>query len=311
MPTTLTFEIWDVFTDTPFCGNPLAVVRGASSGDTERMQRIAREFNLSETIFILPPTIAEALVDVRIFTPDRELPFAGHPTVGVAMSLAAAGAVSPGTDGKAHLVLNEKVGPVPVAIDFAPDNRTPRRAAFTTAVTPKPGPALSVSAAQWAGLLGLADADILADRAEVWDAGVPFPIVPLASREALSRAKIVGPVPSGLSPSGSLDNVYLTAGSAETALGTPDRPGRIDVRLFAPGFGIVEDPATGSAAAALAGWLAAQAPANGQYACTILQGQDMGRPSEIRLTLEADGGQAVRVEVAGAAVPVMRGSMTV
>jgi trans-2,3-dihydro-3-hydroxyanthranilate isomerase len=325
MPTTLSFETWDVFTDTMFTGNPLAVVRGADGLADADLRAIAREFNLSETVFLMPPTRGEALVDVRIFTPARELPFAGHPTVGAAISLAAAGAMAPRGDGMARFVMNEKIGPVPVTVAFAADGRRPVTATFTTAVAPTEQPRPGLSEAAWAAMAGLPAAAILADRIGVWSAGVPFPIVPVTDRAALGRARPTGaalapaassggpadgapadPAQAGLSDP-MIDSVYLVAGDPRAALGTADRPGRIDARLFAPGMGIPEDPATGSAAAALAGWLARQAPADGVYATMIVQGEDMGRRSEIALTVTVRNGQAVRTDVGGAAVPVMRG----
>jgi trans-2,3-dihydro-3-hydroxyanthranilate isomerase len=284
----------DVFTERRFGGNPLAVVLDADDIDDESMQRIAREFNYSETTFVLRPSDASQTARVRIFTPGSELPFAGHPTVGTAYALAALGRIPNSTR---DIVFEEGVGPVPVRIDRDPDGSV-RRCVLTTAQAPERIETLAEREAA-AAMLGLPAAAIAADP-EVWSCGLPFLVVPLADVDALQTARLDLPRWSALLAGRSSLQVYLIARSGEQ---------QWRARMFAPGQGVPEDPATGSAAAALAGWLARRIPGDGDRSWQILQGVEMGRPSTIELLYKQTGDTARRVRVGGSSVLFARGTL--
>ena len=229
------FRTLDVFTDERFRGNPLAVVLDAGSLAAAEMQAIAAEFNLSETVFVTGIDAAAARADVRIFTPKAELPFAGHPTVGTALLLAREGLGLTQGAGR-HLVLAEGAGDVPVAIELADGH--PFRARFTAPGEPTIGQ--PVDAAPVAAALGLDASDLAGIAPRSAGFGVMFLMVELASLDALARASLTLPA-AALRDAGLENGVYLFTRA------TPD--GTIRVRMFAPLHGIVEDPATGSAAA--------------------------------------------------------------
>lgn len=286
----------DVFTDTAFQGNPLAVVLDAHGLDSDRMQTIAREFNLSETTFVLPSVDPKNTARVRIFTPGGELPFAGHPTVGTAFVLATLGLTGKSRD---CITLEEGVGPVPVKLEFNSSATHVVRCTLSTPRTPErlaAGPARSDVAA----MLGLVVADLTYDT-EVWNCGVPYLVVPM-TLDALSRAELDGPRWRTLLSGTPTREVYPVAPAG-------DHTWR--VRMFAPGHGVAEDPATGSAAAAFAGWLAQHETCDGRARWTILQGGEIGRPSRIELEADVDGGVVRAVRVGGAAVLVSEGEITV
>jgi trans-2,3-dihydro-3-hydroxyanthranilate isomerase len=283
----------DVFTDRPFAGNPLAVFIDPGDPSDALMQAVARELNLSESVFLWSPTSPGSAWRTRIFTPGSELPFAGHPTIGAAFALAATGRV-PIEDDAASVVLDEPAGPVPVEIECAEGR--PVRCRLTAPRLPEeseaPDRVALVAAAS------LVSDDIHPDLAcATWSAGVPFPVLPVRDLDALARAR----------PSGSTDlpELYVVA-----PLGEPTRAREWRVRMFAPGMGIPEDPATGAAAAAFAGYLAALDPElQASRTWTLHQGVEMGRPSRIEVTAHRDraGGSVTRVEVGGAAVIVGSG----
>ncbi|MBM2577375.1 PhzF family phenazine biosynthesis protein [Jannaschia sp. Os4] len=276
--TQLEFEIWDVFTDRPFAGNPLAVVTGADDLSTAQMQTLARQFNLSETIFLMAPRDPAHTARARIFFPTAEIPFAGHPTVGAALLLA-------GRDGLDRVVLEEEAGLVPVEIDGA-------AATFDAPVLP--ARAGAADAAEVAEAVSLEPGDV-AGPCEAWSGGPCFLFVPVASREALARAA---------AREFALTSVLRRLGATGAYLHDPDG----NARMFAPQDGIPEDPATGSASAILAGpLLAAGRLAEGVTERTLVQGEDMGRRSEIGLAAEVRDGALVRVRITGRAVPVMAG----
>lgn len=283
----------DVFTQHAFGGNPLAVIADARGLDDPEMQAIAREFNYSETTFVLPPSDPRRTARVRIFTPGGELPFAGHPTVGTAFVLA-----STGRSDANEMVFEEGVGPVPVRVDRNADRRV-ARCTLTAARLPECGPA-APDTASIAAMLGLAGPD-LAEPAEAWSCGLPFLVVPLASVEALQRARLDPERWRELLSRYVTQNVYPIA--------------QVDAsnwraRMFAPGSGVAEDPATGSAAAALAGWLVRRAGAtSGALHWEIRQGEEIGRPSRIFLEADIDRGAPTAVRVGGAAVMVCEGRL--
>jgi trans-2,3-dihydro-3-hydroxyanthranilate isomerase len=292
------FVTLDVFTDRRFAGNPLAVVLDAAGLETATMQAIAREFNLSETVFVLPPDRPAARARLRIFTPANELPFAGHPTVGTAVLL---GRIDGGAD--REFVLDETVGPIPCRVrSSGPDSG---RAAFVLPRLPEKD-ADAPAAAEMAESLGLSADDIALAQgpAERWSAGNPFWIVPIRSLDAMSRCAVDRQRFDRVFSRGARAAVFLV--SRETA----DAGNAFHARMFAPAFGILEDPATGSAAAAFAGYLAAHGGyADGGHEVRIEQGYEMGRPSLIELTLHIAAGQLHSAAIAGDAVVVTEGTI--
>ncbi|WP_293372664.1 PhzF family phenazine biosynthesis protein [Nevskia sp.] len=296
MTATFDFHSLDVFTETRFGGNPLAVVLAADGLNTRQMQTIAREFNLSETVFVLPVTKPKADFKVRIFTPEVEMPFAGHPTVGTACLLAELGLAPQGDD--VRFVLEENVGLVPVRV-----RRDAGRAPFgelTTAVLPERGPA-PPSKAVLAAMLGLDAADI-GDAAFI-SCGYPYLLVPLRAPELLAGIALDLPTWREHLSQAWAHHLYVYAQGYE---------GEIRARMFAPGSGVMEDPATGSAAVALAGRLALDsAIADGLISAVIHQGLEMGRPSVLHIEADRVAGAVTAVRVGGHAVRVLSGTLHV
>lgn len=292
----LQYYVLDVFTDTPLTGNPLAVVFGGESLSDARMQAIAAEFNLSETVFVLPPTRPGALVRARIFTPALEMPFAGHPTVGTACLLADLGLAGEGD--ALDIVLDEKVGPVPVRIRKTAG--APTFAELTTAVLPSFGEVPTAEVfADWLGL-SVADIETDSDAPRGASCGVPYNLVPLRSLEALGRARLQVHKLAGARPGWS-GSFYLYAQTPQY--------GVLQTRMYAPGLGVVEDPATGSAAVALCGHLADRSKADGLLSWTLLQGVEMGRPSRLQIQAEKRDGRIIAVKVGGQSVRIASGTL--
>ncbi len=297
------FHNLDVFTDRVFGGNPLAVLPDARGLTGTQMQCIAGEFNLSETVFVLPAE-AGGTRRIRIFTPTSEHPFAGHPTIGTAFLLAALGAV-PLADGITTIVLEEGVGPVPVAIRARGGKA--EFAQLTAAKLPESGPP-PPPRADIAALLTLEPHDVSDGRfrAEALSCGVPFLFVPLRDRAAVARARI--DLGHWRSQFASLwaPHVYVFALD-------PELPGSdVRARMFAPALGIPEDPATGGAVTALAGYLAARdARMSGTLRWTVEQGFEMGRPSLLYAEATKLGGDITAVRVGGSAVLVGEGTIEV
>jgi trans-2,3-dihydro-3-hydroxyanthranilate isomerase len=284
----------DVFTDRRFGGNPLAVLTDARGLDSEQMQAIAREFNFSETTFVLPPADPRNTARVRIFTPARELQFAGHPTVGTTFVLATTGVIPRETR---DIVLEEGVGPVPVRIDR--DGARITRCTLSAAQMPEQGPPAPGRDAL-ASMLALETRDVL-DGAECWSCGLPFLVVPVNGLGALARC-----APETAAVNRTLGS-YVTKGVYPVAHEAAEV---WRVRSFVPHREVAEDPATGSAAAAFAGWLAARAPASdGTLRYRLNQGIEMGRPSELALEFDRTQGRVSAVRVGGASVMVTEGSI--
>jgi len=283
------FVTVDVFTDRPFGGNPLAVVLDAEGLSGDAMQTIAREFNLSETTFVLPPADPANTARVRIFTPGRELPFAGHPNVGTAFVLAREGRLF-GKSLKSTLRFEEGAGLVFVDIRPGPDGplgaRLTAPQGFTRGDTFTPD--------EFAPCVGLApdDIDTSAHPPLLGSAGMVFPIARLKGVEALARARGNGDAISRHPAMGG--HIYIYAPD-------PAAPGTFRARMFAPGLGIAEDPATGAAAAALTGLLGDLASDDGSHVYRIVQGVKMGRPSLIETSADVSGGtvSAIRAGDAG------------
>ncbi len=298
----LDYAIYDVFCDEPLAGNPLAVVFEADGLSTERMQAIAGEFNLSETVFLAAPENSGHAAAARIFTPKRELPFAGHPTVGAAVAIAS---LRPG--GKAVdrlIVIEEKIGPVRCMARADADGGF---AEFDLPRLPKSFD-LELDPAAIALAMGLEAAEIGFEnhRPSLWSAGVPFVCVPVHGLAAASRIRVEAAQWDAIAPvvDGIPCDIY--AYCRDTVL----HDSAFHARMFAPGFGIAEDPATGSAAAAFSGVVEHfDGLADGPTALWIEQGFEMGRPSRIRLEIDAEAGRMVRARIGGEAVKVAEGRL--
>lgn len=274
----LRYEIVDVFTTSAYTGNPLAVVFGGESLTGEAMQAIAREFNLSETAFVLPVTNPAASYRVRIFTPGAELPFAGHPSIGTALTLVRHDLISEGDQ-----VQECGAGLMPISVNGG--------LAVLTGGTPSPLVELDPDPYLAAAGLGFDD---LAGTPYRTGAGLDHHYLPVKA-DAVARAVS--------SPRPDVPKVYLFSWNATSR--------RAHSRLFAPGIGVSEDPATGSAALGLGSYLVGTGalPGEGASTFTIDQGDRIARPSVLECTVEATGGAATKVTVAGGAVLVARGEL--
>lgn len=280
------FVLVDVFSDRAFGGNQLAVFPDAAGIADQTMQQLAREFNFSETTFVLPPSDPSSTCRVRIFTPNQELPFAGHPTMGTAAVLAS-------LRGEKQFVFEEGIGPVAVVVDGEMIRfhlQSPRYESSSEAP-----PAAAVAKA-----LSLPE-DAIAD---CWYGGVglKFCFVRLAGPELVDRAvldKAAWEAAGTWSPM-----LYLFAGDFRDG-------GRVHARMFAPVVGVDEDPATGSACASLIASLAQRSPErDGSWHLRIDQGVAMGRPSALEGTARKEDGQITEVVVGGRATIVGHGTMT-
>lgn len=295
------FYTLDVFTDRVFGGNPLAVFPDADGIPPEMMPRIARELNLSETVFVLWAAPAEGTdCRVRIFTPASELPFAGHPTVGTAYLLAMLGRLR-AEDGAARVVLGEGVGPVPV--DVRMEDGRPAFAMLSAARMPETGPPPPPPAVV-AELLSLDEADLGGSLGTAFaTSGVPWLFVSVRDRAALGRVRLNG---------GAWERHLAGAWAPHLYVVTDDAEGdaTLRARMFAPAMGIAEDPATGAAVTALAALLAARdAAGDGTLRWIIEQGVEMGRPSRLHVEADVRGGTISAVRVGGSAVLVSEGEM--
>jgi trans-2,3-dihydro-3-hydroxyanthranilate isomerase len=294
------FQTLDVFTETALAGNPLAVVLDAQGLDDGRMQAIAAEFNLSETVFVFEPRNTVNSARVRIFTPKRELPFAGHPTVGAAALIAQLRAGDLLTAQDLRIVLEEPIGDVVCVA-----RRRKGRALAAYFELPKLPERLAVeppSAVEIAATLGLEPEDIGFGEHEpsLCSAGAPFLFVPIRSLDAVARA-----VP-GVMPWATGDGPATYVYTRETT-----REGSAyHARMFAGAWGVGEDPATGSAAAAFAGVVQAfDRPRDGEHMLIIEQGFEMGRPSLIALGLVIENGALASATIGGSVVSVASGSL--
>lgn len=269
------YQLVDVFTDKAFGGNPLAVFREPGKLDATTMQAIAKELHLSETTFVLPPSSSAADHRVRIFTPDTELPFAGHPTLGTAYVLA------DGKDGATRL--EEGVGVIRVTL----------REGFVQMEQPLPtftGTTITRKAA--ADALGLAVEEVRSDiPIQVGSSGLPFLFVPLANLKAVRRTRR----PGGLDA-----NVYVFAVSAERS------GSHVHGRMFAEGLGVSEDPATGAAQGPLGAYLVAHELVQPAPTTRIRseQGFEIGRPSILGIEVDKAGAGITAVRVGGRCVPM-------
>jgi trans-2,3-dihydro-3-hydroxyanthranilate isomerase len=294
----------DVFTDRRFGGNQLAVFPDAREIPPDLMPHIAREFNYSETTFVLPPTDPSHTARVRIFTPGGELQFAGHPTVGTAHILANIGAIAI-TGAETRIVFEEGVGPIPVTIHST--NGRPTSAQLSVAKLPEFGPP-PPSNETLAAMLSLSKDDVLHGdlSAQTVSCGTPFLFIPLRDRAAVGRARVkLDLLESAL-------RSYVTSKVMVFAL-DGELPGSdVRARMFAPGIGVPEDPATGSACVALGGYLAARDPRfDGTLRWIVEQGFEMGRPSILEVEADKQGGKITAARVGGKSVIVCEGTMDI
>lgn len=286
------YHICDVFTGTLFGGNPLAVLPDARGLGNEQMQRIAREFNFSESTFVFPPEDGGDR-RVRIFTPKVEVPFAGHPNIGTAFVLALTGEL----DGCDEVVFEEAAGRVPVTVSRDGGRIRCELAAPETLTLSEPASAELIAAA-----LSLEPEDIVTEThlPQAASVGLPFIMAELPDADTLARARINAEmfdvlVEQGLPPD---IHMYVREG------------GEYDIRarMFAPLDGVPEDPATGSANCALSALLAHYAPEDsGDYRWRILQGAEMGRPSVLEARAEKRDGRVTGSWIGGETVAFAEG----
>jgi len=300
------FHTTDVFTDSLHGGNPLAVIPDARGLSDRQMLAIAREFNYSESVFVFPPDMKSNTRRVRIFTPSGELPFAGHPTVGCAFVLASIGDIPLRSD-ETRVIFEEGVGPVTVLIRSR--GGKPEFVQLTAARLPEindpPPPPETLCE-----ILSLEPSHIVADdmiEPEAVSCGVPFLFIPIKKPEMLSWVKV-----DALKWEQALREYWAPE---MFVFSTEDwshifEGGHIRARMFAPGMGIGEDPATGSAAAALAGFLGLRSETrDGTVRWTLDQGVEMGRPSRLEMEVDLKRGQLEAIRVGGASVMVSSGAL--
>lgn len=297
------YHILDVFSDRALAGNPLAVVSDCGGLDAQAMQKIAAEFNLSETVFLIEPRDPVNTARLRIFTPKAELGFAGHPTIGAAVLVAELRAKDLLRTQDLRIVLEENIGAIACTVSHRPGKG--RQAHFNLPKLPA-RVGVPQNAECLAAALGLSAADIGFDRHRptIYSAGVSFTFVPVGGLAALAGARVRADLfESAFTPA---DAAHVFLYTRETA-----EPGHdFHARMFAPGIGIAEDPATGAAAAAFAGVLTAfEKMADGNHALSIEQGYEMGRPSLIILGLDLERGVLVEASIGGAAVIVAEGTL--
>lgn len=295
----------DVFTDRPFEGNQLAAFLEPAGLSAAEMQRIAKEMAFSESTFIFPAEASDTDVRMRIFTPGEELPMAGHPTIGSTFALAAEGLIARGREA---FVFGLAVGPTPVSLSWKGDVLD--FVWMTQKLPVVSGRVRDVAA--FAAALELTAADILGDAPiEAISCGVPFLIAPLKSRAAVDRAAITrSPYRAALDYS-ELQELPLFVFSLDAAGSSGDES--VYSRMLAPGFGITEDPATGSASGPLGCYLAAHrllSPEKLRHFVS-LQGAQLGRPSRLHVSIEGTGAQVTRVRVGGRSVIVGEGQLSV
>ncbi|MFZ2100614.1 MAG: PhzF family phenazine biosynthesis protein [Oricola sp.] len=298
------YAIYDVFTEQKLAGNPLAVVFDADGLDNAAMQAIAREFNLSETVFIRPAKNPAHSAALRIFTPGRELPFAGHPTVGAAIALGEDGPANEAGD-RRLMVLEENIGAVRCVLRVG----EPSYAEFDVPRLPEKVE-YDVDKAAIAAAVGVAPTEIGFENhlVSVWTAGNTFVYVPLDGLGPVQRVSIDKAQWKEIAPivGGNQASVYVYTRDAI------HHDCAFHARMFAPEMGLAEDPATGSAAANFAGVIAHfDGLADGPTAYLIEQGLEMGRPSAIRLEITGKAGAIHAARIGGHAVKIAEGTLLV
>ena len=297
------FVTTDVFTRVPFGGNQLAVFPDAEGLAAGEMQQIAKEFNISETVFVLPPKKSNHDSRFRIFTPAVELPFAGHPTIGAVAVLVAHQRLKV-TGSQGEFICEEGVGPVAVRVDAS--GKLPF-VQLTAAKQPEFRES-EVTDSDIATVLGLGDNDIGSAKFQIESVscGVPFTIVPVRSLEAMSKIRLQRAAWEKHVAFRWAPNIYAFNSECKSV------ESHFHVRMFAPALGVDEDPATGAAATAFGGYLARyQSEASENWSWRLEQGLEMGRPSEIFLTVSRDHSQQLTICVGGYSVVVSEGKFNV
>ncbi|MEN3145854.1 PhzF family phenazine biosynthesis protein [Neorhizobium sp. IRAMC:178] len=303
------YSIYDVFTDRRLAGNPLAVILDGDDLADDEMQAIAREMNLSETVFVQPSANTAYAARLRIFTPGRELPFAGHPTVGTAVALAELNHGSGQGGGQPDMdlvcVLEENVGPVRCAVRLRAGE-----AGFAEFDLPRKPVQIELPLDRQ----GLADAlsvkstDIGFENhaASIWSAGVPFLMIPLHNLATVQNLEFDTALWEKAAPfvEGSLASAYVYCRSGV------NHQAKFHARMFSPDMGISEDPATGAAVAALSGAIRHfDALPDGHHPVLVEQGVEMGRPSLIHLHIDVKEGEIARARIGGQAIKVAEGTL--
>lgn len=284
---TLAYQVVDVFTEQPLEGNPLAVFPHAAGLDDSLMQRIARELNLSETVFVFPPTRPDCVARLRIFTPARELPFAGHPTVGTSFVLLNSGAIPPGTE---RFTLEEGVGPVPIRVEQG----EPPLIWLTTPPI-EDGPMFDGD--DCAAAVSLHPSDLLPFAPQLLSAGNPTLFIPVKDAAAVDRAQV---------DASSSRRLQAKRPSPFCLFVFAPTPGGAYSRMFAEEYGIVEDPATGSSTGPLAAYMLHHnliSRANGTRFISE-QGTKMGRRSLLHVHLRDNS-----IDVGGYTTPLIEATM--
>lgn len=300
------YEILDVFTDRPLAGNPLAVVHDSEGLDDAAMQAIAREFNLSETVFVAPPRNENHAARIRIFTPQHEMPFAGHPTVGTAVSLALARGIGKGGRDTMILMLEENIGDVRCVVSA---NGSRVFAEFDLPKLAEPV-AFNATAEAVGAAVGLGPHEIGFEnhRVAAFSAGVPYITIPVHGLDAAARASMDSRAWNEIAPDRG-DGVQASA--YVYCRETMFHDSTFHVRMFTAGPPSWEDPATGSALAAFSGAiLAFDQPTDGAWQGWVEQGIEMQRPSRLRLEIDVENGAADGARIGGYAVSVAEGRLT-
>ncbi len=304
MPSKHRFVTLDVFTAAAFGGNQLAVFPDASGIPEDALLNITREFNFAEVTFCYPPANPAHTRKVRIFTPAREIPFAGHPTVGTAIALVELGLVKLQSGGDTKLVLEEGVGPITVAV--RKEGSAVAFAQLSAAKLAEVGPA-APSRGMLAEILSIEAEDILASPMAPQNVtcGLPFLMIPLRSVDSVSRSRVRMEKWEATLKSAWAPDIFVFARDPEGG------DAHFHARMYGPGVNVAEDPATGSANACLAGYLAARAPQkDGTLVWTVDQGVEMGRPSRLEIEADKSAGTVTAIRVGGNAVMISEGSFT-
>lgn len=301
------YSIYDVFTDRKLAGNPLAVMFDANHLDTATMQAIAREMNLSETVFVNRASNAAHAATLRIFTPGGELPFAGHPTVGAAIALAERNRAPDSGGADIVCMLEEKVGPVRCAIRLRDGE-----AGFAEFDLPRKSTriALPLNHEHLADALGVSQANLGFENhaPSLWTAGVPFLLVPLHGIATVQDMDFDAGIWERTAPlvEGRLAAAYVYC------RGGVNHVARFHARMFSPEMRIAEDPATGAAVAALSGAIHHfDGLSDGHYPIMVEQGVEMGRPSHIHLHMDIKDGEISKARIGGHAVRIASGILDI
>jgi trans-2,3-dihydro-3-hydroxyanthranilate isomerase len=295
---------YDVFTDTRFEGNQLAVFPEPAGLTADDMLRIAREMNFSESTFLFPAEAAGTDVRMRIFTPGEELPIAGHPTIGTTFALVQEQRITPG---QAQFVFGLGVGPTPVSLEWKGNALD---FAWMTLPLPTFGPEVGDRDA-FARSLGLKTGDLAKGPVQPVSCGNLFLFVPLASRAAVDRVSIDRAAYAACLQTAGLNELPVFILTLDRAGARGDET--VYSRMLAPGFGIAEDPATGSASGPLGAYLFRHGlvPRDRLTQFVSLQGVKMLRPSRIHVSIDARGDEITRVRVGGRSVLVGEGRITI